>query len=342
MRRAAGVLLAGALLTACAFVFDAGPLFVVGPALVLLAVGSAGWVSAAARGAGIERRGLPPRIVEGEGLHAEIELRHGPLGLPGAVVVDALEGDAAAHLRRGLHRVQAPTLVLSDPLGIVSAEIRGDAGPQQLLVLPRTEPIRWAQEGSGQRDVGAGARTRSEPLAAVDIEGLRPYRQGTSASRIHWPALARGAGLLERRLRADGDERPLIVLDARGSGAADPLDAAVRAAASLILALARAGGCRVLLPGERRATVIEPNLANWPSVHARLAVVAGGADAPPPIFRVRAAGAIVYVAARPVRRPPAACTVIVVPGGGRSGLFEVAGCTGFATTARPRRYAAAG
>ena len=59
-------------------------------------------------------------------------------------------------------------------------------------------------------------RPSIEPMGATEVDGLRPYRQGTPASRIHWPALARGAGLLERRLRADTDSRPLVVVDARG------------------------------------------------------------------------------------------------------------------------------
>ena len=96
----------------------------------------------------------------------------------------------------------------------------------------------------------------------------------------------------------------------------------------------------MLLPGERRATVIEPDLAAWPPVHARFAVVAGGPEAPAPHLDDRVLGGLVYVAARAIRRPPAACTVLVVPGSGPGALFEVAGCSGFATTARPRRRAA--
>ena len=97
--------------------------------------------------------------------------------------------------------------------------------------------------------------------AAVDMDGLRPYRVGTPASRIHWPAVARGHGLIERRLQADGDSRPLVVLDARLPGPdaqSELLDAAVRAAASLVLELARRGGCGLLLPGEQR-----PISARW-------------------------------------------------------------------------------
>ena len=111
-------------------------------------------------------------------------------------------------------------------------------------MLPRTERVKWVP-GRGRSGAGPRAPRRVEPIGAIDVDGLRPYRPGTPASRIHWPALARGAGLLERRLRADTDTRPLVVLDARGDGPPEQLDAAVRAAASLVLELGpgRAAAC---------------------------------------------------------------------------------------------------
>src|SRR5439155_4932797 len=141
----------------------------------------------------------------------------------------------------------------------------GTGPAQELLVLPRTEPVSWSTRERAARSEGPDRRPVDEPPASVDVDGLRPYRPGTPASRIHWAALARGAGLLERRLRSDGDTRPLVVLDARGSGPPEHLDAAVRAAASLTLELARRGGCRLLLPGERRAVAVEADLASWPA-----------------------------------------------------------------------------
>jgi uncharacterized protein (DUF58 family) len=183
-------------------------------------------------------------------------------------------------------------------------------------------------------------------MAAVDVDGLRPYRPGTPASRIHWPALARGAGLLERRLEADRDMRPMIVLDARGAENEAQLDAAVRATASLALELARFGGCRLLLPGERRAIAIEPDLVGWPSAHARLAMVQGGPETRAPLLDGAARLATVfYVAAQPLERLPAA---IAVPGRGEivvvlpndvgpspgAPSFEVAGCRGYALRSR--------
>jgi uncharacterized protein (DUF58 family) len=185
--------------------------------------------------------------------------------------------------------------------------------------------------------------------AEIDMDGLRPHREGAPASRIHWPALARTGELLERRLRPEGDTRPLVLLDARG-GSEEQLDAAVRAAASLTVHLAERGGCVLLLPGEHRPTPLEPGLSGWPHLHARLAVVeAGGAPGVSGLAQRR--GAIFYVAARPLNRIPPVLShspgsgrVLVVPGAlsGRRASFTVAGCTGYdLAPAKARRVVAA-
>ena len=166
---------------------------------------------------------------------------------------------------------------MSDALELARVVRESPSPPQEILVLPRTERVKWVP-GAGEKWRRAAGTTSVEPLGATEVDGLRPYRQGTPASRIHWPALARGAGLLERRLRADTDSRPLVVVDARGSGPPEHLDAAVRAAASLVLELGGRTGCGLLLPGEHRPLEVEPDLTAWPVAHARLALVEGGPD----------------------------------------------------------------
>jgi uncharacterized protein (DUF58 family) len=152
--------------------------------------------------------------------------------------------------------------------------------------------------------------------------------------------MARGAGLLERRLRAESDSRPLVVLDARGAARPEDLDAAVRAAASIALELARHGGCALLLPGERRASPLDGGPGPWSAAHARLAMIEGAPGTPPPFLAgvgVRR-GPTFYVAARRLQRLPAtldgvarAARVLVVPGelAGGAASFEVAGCRGY-------------
>src|SRR2546430_16985745 len=94
-----------------------------------------------------------------------IEVRRGRLGLPGGEVLDPLAGTpvslsrplslvaggakaearaVARFSRRGLRRLEPPSPVVSDMLGLAS-RTRPGAGPNvQLLVLPRTPPVPWA------------------------------------------------------------------------------------------------------------------------------------------------------------------------------------------------------
>jgi uncharacterized protein (DUF58 family) len=351
-RPAAVLASAGVALVLIGLLFDATPLFVPGVAFVLLGIGAPAWVWCLIRFAQVSRRLEQDRVVEGEPLEAMIDVRG---WLPGGEVLDPLTGDPvslpssrrsavrvlARFDRRGVRRLEPPGLRLRDPLCLFECS-RSSASPaQDVLVLPRTEPVRWVGRG-GDAVAATAARERAELLAAVEVDGLRPYRPGTPASRIHWPALARGAGLLERRLRVDGDQTPLVVLDPRGSGPPEHLDAAVRAAASLTLELARAGGSRLLLPGERRAITVESDLSAWPAAHARLALVDGGPGAGAPAFQaVRSAlGLVVFVSARRVDRLdavlgaegwPGTAAVVVTPAAlaprGRV-RFAVAGCVG--------------
>ena len=192
----------------------------------------------------------------------------------------------------------------------------------------------------GHRDARAGrtasTRTRAPSLTAAaetEIDGLRPHREGAPASRIHWPALARGAGLMERKLISEADSRPLVVLDPRAPESPEALDAAVRAAASLTVHFAKRGGCGLLLPGDRRAHVIERDLLAWPQSHVRLALV-DEHTGPALMAAQNRRGLIAYVAARTVDRvprglgrTPGGC-LLVIPGAlpNRRAVIEVAGC----------------
>jgi uncharacterized protein (DUF58 family) len=375
-KRAAVVAACGVVLCLVSLIFDAAPLFVPAVGLIVLGLGTPAWVWLAAKGAATHRHLPAERVIEDEPVQATIEVSRGWLGLPGAEVVDPFTGSrfelsgelspvrggrttsvrvSSRFARRGLHRLPAPALTVRDPLDLTRAEARSRIGSQQVLVLPRTEPVRWLGHGHSRRLRLPDGQTGSEALAAVDLDGLRPYRPGTPASRIHWSALARGAGLIERRLQADGDARPLVVLDARtpidaAGGGVALVDAAVRAAASLVLELSRAGGCGLLLPGEQRPTMIDRELVSWPAAYARLAVVQGGSSSRPPVLGSMTArsGAMLYVAASPVERlgailgaPGGGPTVLVVPEddlvaghprGVRSAArptLTVSGCRGF-------------
>jgi uncharacterized protein (DUF58 family) len=367
MRRAAGTSLCGLALTLIALAFDTAPLLVAGLGLTVLGAASAAWVTVAARAAVVERHVAVNRVIEGEPLRATVTVRARGPRLPVAFVEDPLAGRRielqrnvrrssdlieVRFARRGRRLIPPPAVVVHDPLGLVSARQRGSGGGDELLVLPRTERVRRLAGPATDTNLHAGRAGRPELRAAVDFDGLRPYRPGTPASRIHWPALARGAGLIEKRLTPEGDHRPLVVLDTRageGESATEQVDAAVRAAASLVLELAARRGCGLLLPGERRPALIEPDLAAWPAAHVRLALVRGGPDVPAPALRGSPArtAAVYYVAAVAPERLPAellevarGVAVVVAPPSQRRPSFEVAGLHGHVVSMQPGRRVA--
>lgn len=361
MTRALGIIAAGAALVLIAFTFGTSELLVPGVGFVLLGLGTGIWMLLAAQAASVRRSIEDDRVVEDQPLEVRIEVSGGPLGLPGAEVLDSLAGTAvrlsaapgrlAARStevrvvgrfhRRGQHRLDSPTLVLSDALGLVRIVRRSSIGAQTVLVLPRTERLHWlGNPDSDRADPHSGA-AQLEMLAALEVDGLRPYRPGTPASRISWSALARGAGLLERRLRDERDAGPLVILDLRCDAPTEDIDAAVRAAASLTLELARRTGCELLLPGDRRPMQIGTDLGSWPAAHARMALAEAGPEVPAPWAASSPRnGAVFYVAAQP-RRPPVSLVrgaqggfLLVLPNRvspGRRSLprFEVSGCRGY-------------
>ena len=119
---------------------------------------------------------------------------------------------------------------------------------------------------------------------------------------------------MDRRLRAEGDTLPLVVLDPRAPEADEDLDAAVRAAASLSVHLAKRGGCALLLPGDRRPSGLDATLAGWTALHVRLALL--GAGAGPALGGLASRrGPVLFVAARRGARAPRA----LAQGAGGSG-----------------------
>lgn len=348
MRSAAGCAALGVLLLLVAGTFDAEPFYVTGSALALLGLGAAGWIGIGALGVRVDRVVDRSSVMEDEPLAIRIEARSGWLPLPPGYLDEPLltaPVPIAAGRRRARVRVEAsfarrgrrvlppPVLVLRDPLGLAERTVRA-GGPAEVLVLPRTHAVRAAGQSGEASD--ARARALLTAAAETEIDGLRPHREGAPASRIHWPSVARGAGLMERKLVAESDTRPLVVLDPRGAASRDDLDAAVRAAGSLALHFARRAGCALLLPGDRRAAIIEPDLGAWPALHVRLALL--GDDHGPALTAAQnRRGLVVFVAARPVERPPRGIgrtpggLLLVVPGGlpGRRAVVEVAGCQGY-------------
>jgi uncharacterized protein (DUF58 family) len=343
--RAGGAVLLGALLTISATAFDSPSLYVPGVALVLLGAGSWIWVALAAQGAALVRSTGPASIEEEQPYPLLVELRPGLLPPPGGELNEPLLPEPlplrrrhvrrvrvdVRFARRGRHRLEPARVVIRDPIGLARRE--RVSGADQVLVLPRVEPV--SARGAGVTSgLGRESDRLSTHAAELELDSLRPYRPGTPASRIHWPTVARTGTMVERRLIADVDSRPLVVMDPRRPESEEALDRAVRAAASLCVHLAHPNGCALLLPGDHRAAEIDVDLHSWPALHARLALLEADAGAPAST-RIERAGAVFWVsagaAAAPagIARAVAAARYIVTPTPlpGRPVEFTVAGCS---------------
>jgi uncharacterized protein (DUF58 family) len=324
---------------------------VCGIALLGLSVVAVAWVELAILGGRLERLPGPGRLEESEAYPLRIRLRGTALPPPGGELTDPLlergvtvgprwprRLDRAVWLQSpGRIRLDPARLVVRDPLGLWQRRL--DSREElDLVVLPRIDPVRWVGAGVAPRGQSPGSGHASDAVsrrggpAQFEVDGLRPYRDGSPASRIHWPAVARTGEMIERRLVAGGEPRPLVVFDPRG--ATDPAhrERAMRAAASLCVELGRTGGCDLLLPGERRAFTIDAGLRSWPEAHVRIAV--SPADTGPPLLSALRSSAVLWVTAgrglpAPLRRLRAGSFLITPTGSRRVAAFRVSGCFGY-------------
>ena len=341
-----------------------------GVALAALVAGSRIWVElACAKRAALERLPGPWSIVEGEPYPLGLRIRRGrlpaagrarrasarrPPGADRGAPRGALGWSCARCAAAGAGSSRA-TLVLSDPLGLHTARDPrrprpGGPGPAADRAGASLRgggggPADGTLDGARRPARGAGSDTRAIDF---EIDGLRPYRQGSPASRIHWPTVARTGEMVEHRLVAGGDSSPLVVLDssaiprtrtrstprfARRPRSACTWRRARRLhAAAVGRAPRRSRSTRSSGPGRRS--------------HAHLAMVEAGGTRPAlerlsraeTIFWVTAAEASAELGARQAGAPADLVTPFPLPG--LDSAFTVAGCHGQRPASRSRARAA--
>jgi uncharacterized protein (DUF58 family) len=318
MSRGVAVEVVGFLLLLAAIVIGSVALFAFALGVLALVAGSLVALALAGRRVRVERTIDPPEVLEGRPLGMRFELR-GLRSLPvhGEVRDEdgtwrRLEGSASRVCTiewPGPHLVGRSEVRLRDDLGLFSRRLSG-GDPTEVIVLP--DPAR-----AGQRRAAAGAdlgrrlsdgNRSSVADRARDLEpdGLQPYARGTPIGRIHWPSVARGGEWQERRVITAPQGTPTVVVDLSGAASEEAIDWALRTAAGQIRGLARAGGCRVMLPGEPVPIAVGDLAGGWPPVHRRLAYLRGrtaALKAPPGAIHVRAALAPVLPAAGPRTLP---------------------------------------
>jgi uncharacterized protein (DUF58 family) len=290
--RPLGLLLLAAAVAAAAESVASLALFAVAVGLMLL-IACAGLTAAlAARRLTVSRTVIEREVQEDDPVRLRFDV-HGIRWLPVRVEAEDQSGawvelaPAGTFLevrvgRRGAYTLLPSRVRVRDALGILEWPLRAGP-PEPLLILPTPD---------GQ----AHAHPR-HPVTypGPEPDGLRAHTPGDPVTRIHWPALARGAGLHVRRFAAAPSGLPLVVVDTRGTRDSHAVDWAARTAAGHLLALIRSGGCRVLLPGDTTETTIIEVEAGWRVVHRRLAMLDASVLGTPsqlargaPAIRVRA------------------------------------------------------
>jgi uncharacterized protein (DUF58 family) len=269
MRRAVGLLVGAVALALAAGALASPELFTLAIGMVAVTLGAGVSVLLAAQRLAVTRSVPRREACEDQtiGVHLAVQGLGGlplPVHLEAQVVADRWvplgEGGGTVELmvgRPGAWQLGPSRLRLRDSLGLFEWSLLAGE-PEPLLILPTPDLT-----------VRVPPRRRAE-ADDLDLDGLVPYVPGTPVSHVHWPALARGAGLQQRRLAAPPTGLPLVLVDTAQASNPGAVDWAARAAAGVVLRLAGSGGCRVLLPGDPTATTVT-DMAAWRGVHRRLA-----------------------------------------------------------------------
>jgi uncharacterized protein (DUF58 family) len=227
---------------------------------VVVALGYA-WPSIAVRGLSATLRFQQPRVVEGDVARAEVAVRNswpwpvwgisleGDLGGPASVALARIAGLSTATFtwefvprRRGCHPALPLRLVTGFPFGLRQAS-RTVATARPILVWPRTvllETLLDAAETRPSSDLVSESRAGE----SGDAIGTRPFRDGDSLRRVHWPLTARGGTMVVSERQAPVLSAVRIVFDPEpalheGEGPDGTLEHAIRIAASIATAYQR-------------------------------------------------------------------------------------------------------
>ena len=227
MRSALGCAALGLLLLVVAGTFDAEPLYVTGAALLLLGAGALAWIGIGGYGAKLSREIAHRSVIEEQPLHVKLHAESGRLPLPPGWIDEPLL-PSPLRLPPGAARRGCGSRSRSAAAGGAACRRRrwccatrsgwrrgSSPGPatDEILVLPRVFPVNLTAGGGDATP--AHARASLLAAAETEIDGLRPWREGSPASRIHWQTFARSGVLMERKLISEADSRPLVVIDPR-------------------------------------------------------------------------------------------------------------------------------
>lgn len=113
--------------------------------------------------------------------------------------------------RRGLFHLGPATVAGGDPFGLFRRRKRL-AGGSSIIVYPATVDLLGFKIPLGQLPGGSVLRERAHHITPNSL-GIRPYVQGDSLKRIHWPSTARLGTLTVKEFELDPISDMWVVLD---------------------------------------------------------------------------------------------------------------------------------
>ncbi|MFM8283253.1 MAG: DUF58 domain-containing protein [Planctomycetaceae bacterium] len=219
------------------------------------------WPSVAVRGLSATLRFHQPRVVEGDVARAEVTVRNrwpwpvwgvslvGDLGGPASVALARVAGLSTATFTwefipqcRGCHPARPLTLLTGFPFGLSRAG-RAVETVRPILVWPRTVVLETLLDAAETRP-SSDLVSESRAGESGDSTGTRPFRDGDSLRRVHWPLTARLGTMVVSERQAPVLSAVRVVFDPEpalhdGVGPDGTLEHAIRIAASIATAYQR-------------------------------------------------------------------------------------------------------
>jgi uncharacterized protein (DUF58 family) len=158
---------------------------------------------------------------------------------------------------RGRHRLTGVRLTTRFPFGLFVKAGR-PALTDEVLVFPAVRPVAAESLRQLGESGDAAARRRGR---GTDLYNLRGYRSGDDPRFIHWRSSAKTEALMVRELEADTSQNTRLVLVGRGRRGTPALERGLSEAASLAVALIRAGAGVELDGEESRSRSAAPSPA---------------------------------------------------------------------------------
>jgi uncharacterized protein (DUF58 family) len=293
-RPGGGAIVLGVLVLTASWLAGSVSLSVVAFGLLLAGLWVRTWARRAPRGLTVEHEVPAGRVVEGADVEVSVTVRRASRLPVGKTTVShgasALGEQPLAldrwHTRlmlrgvpRGCHALGPVELELTEPLGLGRLTVTRPTGAT-LVVDPRIEELDDLFTDVGARNEG-GRRARMRRPGGFELHAVREYRPGEPLRSVHWPTTARRATLMVKELDDVPRDDVVVVLDraadaVAGAPGRSSLDAAVRAAGSILRAYAARGRRAALQLTGEAGTVVRVHALerDWIAMLDALAAVA--------------------------------------------------------------------